>query len=181
MNKPRTKLLVMARVTLLVLITALVSPALADSEFERATLKGLTGVNVLVEKLHADVEREGLAQSTLRTDVELKLRQAGIRVLTEKEMLATPTRGAPYLYLTVGATKGTGTLAGVYSLYIRLELRQSVILERNPSITSVGVTTWDSTAHLGIVPVHSLSAVRGIVRDAVDEFINAYLAANPKQ
>ena len=102
----------------LALMVALASPVLAgDSPFERATLAGLNGVHVLVEGMNPDVERDGLAKSTMQTDVELRLRQVGIRVLTGTEQLLAP--GRPYLYLRVSTLKDR---EGFYAIAIELVL-----------------------------------------------------------
>ena len=86
----------------LALTLALTSPVLADdNKLTRATLGGLRGVHVKVERINIEAEREGLGPSVLQTDVELRLRQSHIRVLTQAEQLKAP--GAPYLYLRVAA------------------------------------------------------------------------------
>lgn len=51
----------------------------------KESLKGLKGVNVLVDNLKPDIEKDGLKTSSIQTDVELKLRMAGIKVLTFEE------------------------------------------------------------------------------------------------
>ena len=61
------------------------SHAAADHLSRTQTLKGLRGVTVFVEGLTPEAEREGLTKLALQTDIELKLRQAGIRVLTTTE------------------------------------------------------------------------------------------------
>jgi len=98
--------------------------AAADDDAERQTLKALRGVGVLVPKLDPEVERDGLAQSTLQTDVEVKLRQAGIRVLTNTEAQSADA-GAPYLSLRMGERRNS---QGLYAFYLQLELKQFVTL-----------------------------------------------------
>ncbi len=157
-------------------ILALVSPAAAqDTKSERATLAGLTGVYVLVEAMTPDAERDGLARSTLQTDVELKLRQAGIRVLSENEFTEVPR--SPMLYLRVSTFRRSEL--SVSAFHIKLEVAQVVRLVRDPTIT-LPAATWEIN-RLGLVGSDKLSKVRENVRDAVDQFINAYLAANPKR
>src|SRR2546425_3316356 len=68
-------------------------------EGARETLRGLKGVGVVVERVSPDAERDGLTQSQLQTDVELRLRKAGIPALTQEECRATP--GHPFLYVNV--------------------------------------------------------------------------------
>src|ERR1044072_9827958 len=71
---------------------------------KRDTLRGLTDISVLVEYLPDDVEREGLRRGHLQRDIEVRLRQAGLHVLTISEVANSP--GAPYLYVAVYAIIG---------------------------------------------------------------------------
>jgi hypothetical protein len=147
------------------LLTCLVVPAsvLAD---ERDTLRGIRAIKVVVENLKPDVERDGLNASTLQTDVELKLRQAGIRV---EETTA-------YLYVRVTTLKREA----MYAYSMTANLSQHVVLVRDPAI-SANAVTWNALGGIGMVGSARLSVIRDYVRDVVDEFVNAYLAANPKR
>jgi hypothetical protein len=83
-----------------------------DNETSRKTLAGLNGVFVAVTQVSEDARRSGLSETQLQTDVELKLRQAGIPVLTEGDASRTP--GVPYLYVTVNTLQlSSGGVAGV--------------------------------------------------------------------
>jgi hypothetical protein len=164
----------------LTLMLAVVSPALAqDIQSERETLVGLAGVKVVVEKIDPDAERDGLTRSALLTDVELKLRQVGIPVLSEMDWKGTP--GWPYLYLEVGFLRNVSAPPLVlYAFHISLHLNQEVRLERNLKIGGIAAT-WQARGMVGTTGPNDLRKVRETVRDMVDEFINAYLAANPKR
>jgi hypothetical protein len=162
-------------IAIVVFILALVTPAVAqDTKDERATLAGLTGVSVGVENMSAEAERDGLTRSALQTDVELKLRLAGIPVLTLMESVLAPN-GAN-LYLNVNML---GDEMGLYAYSIRLELKQRVRLYRDPTVVTPAAT-W-GTGSVGLVGKVRLTSVRDGVRDRLDQFINAYLAANPKR
>jgi hypothetical protein len=158
----------------MVLLVAVSAAAAQDDESERQSLKGLKGVNVLVEDLKAEAERDGLKQTSIQTDVELKLRQAGIAVLTKAEAPAAP--GAPCLYISV-STSQSGSL---YGFSIKVELKQNVRLDRDPSMWLPGVTTWSVDA-VGTVGREKLRNLRDGIKDYVDRFINAYLSVNPKR
>jgi hypothetical protein len=144
-----------------------------DNEQSREVLRGLPGLGVLVERLNPDAEHAGLTETQIQTDVELRLRQAGIAVLTEGERLRTPSM--PVLYVRVSTYK-RGEI-GVFAYNISVELLQFVLIEHNS--THVTTTTW-STGALGIVGEQNLSLIRASIRDYVDRFINAYLAVNPR-
>src|SRR4026207_286043 len=80
----------------------------------RDTLPGPQAISVLVEYLPDDVEREGLNREHLQRDIEVRLRQAGLHVLTISEVANLP--GAPYLYVAVypiiGPPINANTLVG---------------------------------------------------------------------
>lgn len=139
-----------------------------DIPATRATLKGIPTVEVIVEHLRPEAERDGLTRALLQREVEDRLREAGIRVAP-----AAPE----YLYLAVQTTKGEGDL---YAYVIRLQLAQSVTLSRKPQITSIA-PTWSVTSNVGMVRAAQLSGVRSEVAGLVSRFISAYLEQNPKQ
>ena len=161
----------------LALLVAGSAAAAQDTELRRQSLKGLKGVEVLVERLDAEAERVGLNETTIQTDVELMLRQAGIRVLTPAESLESP--GRAWLYVSPALLRISTGEACVYT--ITVELRQDVRLERDLSIEAFGATTWNARRRLGIVPTASFAPkVRDSLKDLVDQFINAYLSVNRK-
>ena len=67
------------RLILVLLLLASTGAQGLDNENTRATLRGLNGVQVVVEDMmKPDIERDGLTRQQLQTDVELRLRKAGI-------------------------------------------------------------------------------------------------------
>jgi len=108
----------------------------------------------------------------LQTDVELKFRMAGIRILTEDEMFLT--QGSPYLYVNVNVIEFKSISGFVFST--RVELIQNVILSRNRSIKTAA-TTWEENL-TGFYP--NLGPIRESVSELVNSFMNDYLTVNPK-
>ena len=159
------------------LSAGVVSPLVGqgDNEYTRKTLAGLTGLYVSVEQIPDEMQRDGLDTTQILTDVELKLRQAGITVLTRQEWLSTAA--APYLYVNVQAIKNP---ANFYAFSVDVQLRQRVTLVHDPAVLILA-TTWSATGVIGTVGSKKLSSLREAVRDLTDQFINAYLAANPKR
>lgn len=146
----------------------------ADTDYYRRSLVGLRGVQVIVEPLRPEAEARGLTTALLQTDAELRLRKAGIRVLTRQESEQAP--GNPYLYVNVAIT--TGSIYWGDSLHV--SLRQTVLLERDTAVR-IDAETWDASSGGGIyLPENIAQKVRGAIDDLVDQFVNAYLAANPK-
>lgn len=170
----RKKWLMVLVVTVLTL--ALQSPLFAiNGKSNRATLRGLSGVGVLIEQLAPEVEKEGLIKNQLQIEVELKLKMAGIKVLTKEECLKTP--GEPYLYVNVNVNTAK-TESDIYPYSIDVLLMQKVSLLRDPKQTTYAVT-W-STGGVGSIEKSILSQLRGSVEEMVDLFIKTYLSENPK-
>jgi len=143
-----------------------------ESEYDRETLKGLQGVEVVVENLDQDIERTVLTKGQIQTEVEVLLRHAGVAVLSREEDLEAP--GRPYLYVNVNIFKPGAEPLYVYALAV--ELRQGVRLARDQEVLCFAAT-W-STGYVGIVGSNKLQEIRAHLADDVDEFANAYLAVN---
>jgi hypothetical protein len=142
---------------------------------KRDTLRGLREVSVLVEYLPDDVEREGLSLEHLKRDIEVRLRQAGLRVLTISEIANSP--GAPYLYVAVYPLTGPSLNFNGYA--IGLTLKQLVQLSRNPT-TEFFATTWEGPAPPSSLSAPSVFDIRTRISDAVGRFIIDYQAVNPR-
>lgn len=142
---------------------------------ERDILRGLQGVMVLVIPLKPDVEQLGLTREALQIQTELQLRQYGIKVLSEEEWRKMP--GMPALIINCDTMFIEETPLVAFSVQTRLF--ETVTLLRDPTIKGQ-TPTW-TRSHLGTVGRNKLQGVRDWLKDHVAEFINDYLAANPKQ
>ena len=164
-----------AGAVLVALLGLLVTPswALIDAEIHRQSLRGLPGVMVIIAGRIPEMEQTGLTQQQLQTDVELRLRLAGIRVLTEQERLEV--LGQPWLLITINVILNHRPSLTPYS--ISVELIQSVTLATGEM--APGAATWE-LGTLGTFGFNNHFRIREQVRDLVDEFINAYLSVNPR-
>jgi hypothetical protein len=142
---------------------------------KRDTLRGLREVSVLVEFLPDDVEREGLSREHLTHDIEVRLRQAGLRVLTISEIANSP--GSPYLYVAIYPVTGPSVNVNAYA--IGLTLKQLVQLSRNPT-TELFATTWEGPAPPSSLSAPRLLDIRSRISAVLERFIIDYLAVNPK-
>jgi len=164
--------------SLVFLSVGMTQASAAQESVNREALVNLTGVYVLIEGLPDDVAKAGLSVTQLQTDVELRLRQSGVRVLTTREERAS-VPGNPTLYVNVNAME---IAPKFYAFNAALELEQDVTLVRAPSVVLYSARTWSASSTLGTVSRGELADhVRQKVRDKTDEFINAYLATNPKR
>ena len=156
---------------------ALTAPALAlDTPNERITLVGLTGVHVVVYDVGGEGERAGLAPRDLQADVEQRIRKAGLRPLTANEAIKSASR--PTLEVRVRLVPSAAS-PNLYLYSVELALRQGIQLARNRTIESFAVT-WSDPPDVGAVEAAARAAtVREAIRVKVEQFVSAWLAANP--
>lgn len=156
-----------------------------DGEDTRISLQGITGLYVIISiaKGADDVLNElSVTEEQLRTVVELKLRLAGIKVVSKNDILNIP--GMPQLIVTVSGWK---TALGdsneiLFSLGTDVELGQLAYLKRNPTIEMVAVTWSLSGFARGSSSKKSQTRqhLRDLIMELSDRFINAYLSVNHK-
>lgn len=138
-------------------------------------LRGLRGVQVVVEDLEPEIEAAGLTRAAIQTDAEVKLRLAGMTVLSEAEMLNTP--GVPYLYINANVLPAKR----LWAFNLDLSLNQGVLLERDARLPGMNAATW-GLGRLGTAPVSDGAArIRGEIQDLLNIFINAWLTVNPRR
>ena len=152
---------------------SVIGPVRSGETTEVASLRKLAGVYLVIEDLNP-ITREILSTSQIRTGVELRLRQSGIRVLTQAESFAAP--GNPWLYVKASAIKDSD---GVYTYQYKVELYQNVLLERDTNF-ELSASTWGtgSSGYAGSSVVRATVA-RNLF-EAIDEFCNDFLKANSK-
>ena len=137
----------------------------ADSPQSRASLRGLSAFNVVVEQFRPPIEARGLTQQVLQSDVELRLRQAGVVVSGDAPVL---------LYANIAIV--CNQIVCAYN--INLEVHQAVQLAARPEPGPRVAVTWNTGA-IGLLS-RRLHSLRDRLKDQVDLFLNAYGAANPK-
>jgi hypothetical protein len=150
------------------------SVAAAQGNFEsnRMSLKGLQGLKVIAF-VGSGSEQTGLTKNQMQTDVELRLRMAGIKVLDYPTMVP----GNPYLLVVVEALKPQE--GSSLPFIAKIQLDQDVTLVRNPK-HALNVSTF-YVSNIGIASPQKLVAFsRESIGDLMDTFINAWLSVNPK-
>jgi hypothetical protein len=164
-----------AKSLFILLSLALISSA-SDDKTDRATLKGIKSMCVVVEV--ADQAHSKLSKDELQTEVEGKLKQAGI---------AVDKSGTSCLYLNVRVLQAIGRQAirrkekpiPLYAVDVRLEFLQTVALTRDPAAKTYA-PTW-SAANMATVASDDLGKTTNeITTSLVDQFITAYKSVNPQ-
>ncbi|MBU4580927.1 MAG: hypothetical protein KKH02_00655 [Proteobacteria bacterium] len=167
-------------VAVIAFVTGFVLPVHAfDAEVSRETLKGLAGFYVLIEELnpniakYANVQKNDISTQRLKSQVENRLRAAGIQVLSWDEMMKTPER--PMLYVSVNTHEYEKFW---YAYDIRVEVRQLVTLVIQPGKLINGAT-W-SVNMTGVMNIGQLQTLYDNLGLLLDRFIQAYKAVNRK-
>jgi hypothetical protein len=143
----------------------------SDTKASRETLKGIENLCVLVEDPGVDAKADGLTKEQIQTDVELRLRKAGLTIVPSESCIT-------YLYVMPHMKKLSGNSTGLYAYYLEVSFLQLATVLINDVLATV--PTW-STSSLGTVGSSPMArAIRDTIGDDVDKFLNAFLGANPK-
>ena len=139
----------------------------------RDTLRGLPGVEVLVEPLAPELERAGLLGSAIHANVERHLRARGIPVYSTQ--VANPSAAKAYLYVQVS---GLSLPRGGYALAVEVQLRQTL----RSLVTASAIAnamSWDQQMVMAVQPGDSMQGVYAEVQSLVDRFVEDWRAVHP--
>ncbi len=145
------------------------------------SLKGLKGVEVLIEELKPELENFNLTMIQIQADVESKLRSAGIQVLSKEENEKFQSSRKPYLYIKISSCKIPSRRESV-AFNIGIALNQQVVLRGHSDVKKncFFAPTW-YTSVVGAAGWQGRPEILDLVKDLTDKFVNAYLTANPKE
>ncbi len=162
---------------LLGLPSVVMSEASIGLDLGRQSLRGLEGVHIIVRKLPAEIESQGLTQKGLQEEVQSKLNQAKIKVLSAREAIFS--EGSPSLDLDVKISelKNPCEKLSGYIYTIGVRLTQAVILGRDPKI-ALHADTWKFEDY---GQASKLDEVRGKIKEMIDTFVSSYQAANAEE
>ena len=162
----KRKILILMAFLLIAMVTV------AHATGERDNLKGLKGVFLVIDPLSADLEKRGVSRDELQRRLVVKLREAGIGILSVKNASTTP--GQPILQLKVASVKKTTG----HGFLIQLWMNEKVIFDRDRNRIVHGITWIQTTIEFdGDLQARG---IYGSADEVLNEFINDYLAANPK-
>ena len=131
-------------------------------------MKGINQVGVLVENLSDGADKLGLTMDSIRTDVELKLRLAGMRVLPKEEQ-GQP--GTDILYVVVLISDRAE------AAHVAIKLSQDAFLYKSRDLFIPGVVTWEDAV---LITLPTRPGIRETLKDEVDKFLNLWLTINPR-
>jgi len=156
--------------TVCVLLTVLALPlaGAGDAPLDRATLRGVVAVNVVIDPVAAEIEKEGVTADGLRMRLEEGLRNAGIQ---------SDTTGTAFLALRLRSVRAA---RGPLSIAITIALYQPVTLVRDPKVKTAAAT-WE----VDTVILADTKQVYRACMDSADEltgrFVTAYRSVNESQ
>jgi len=154
------------RAILMLLLAGVLSSA-GDGPLDRATLRGLKAIGVVIDPLDAELEREGLSGEALQTQVEQRLQAAGIPI---------DKNAVEFVGLKIMGAQAKRTPV---ALCLDLGLYQPVILSRDKEIRTA-TETWGTHSVLLAQPRQVSQSSAETVDQLVQQFVDAYRSANPK-
>ena len=141
-----------------------------DGPHDRATLQGLTAVFVDVQPLDATGLVAGLEPDAIKSELDLKLRLAGLTAMRSADEDVPPQqRGV--LQLNVGVVS-VPKEQGVYAYSVYLGLLQGAVMIRDMQTVVAAPTWWVVRNGVGDV-----AQVRGAITAAAERFVTAYRSA----
>ena len=162
---------VMAVAGVLLVWTARASEKLTEKQWSLTEIKELF---VFVQGVTEETKKVGLSAEQIQTEVEEKLQEVGIKVVTEEDLERLP--GSPSLYVNISARKRERVAAFVF--HVDVGILQEVELVRDPMISTVSIT-WNK-GQIGYCSSRKLvKAVRETVGYLMDRFCEDYRKANP--
>jgi hypothetical protein len=157
-------------------LTVLAGCCLAgDTAMDRATLRGLKAVKVVVDPPPPEMEREGFDRDHLRASIEQKLRDAGIKIDNDAiEFLGlgiSMVQGGRKVPLSFGKAP--------VSLTLSLGLYQVIVLSRDQTIKTVA-ETWEQQKVIQATAKTLDKVLPGAIDELGDQFVKAYRSVNPQ-
>jgi hypothetical protein len=138
-----------------------------DGPLDRATLRGLKAINVVIDTLDKELAHENLTQDALKSRMERRLQNAGI-----------PLGKDAHEFLALRVTQARDK-RGPVAVSISIGLYQPVVLSRDRNIRSV-TQTWEAVTTLMAEPKVLNEASMSSVDELTDRFVAAYQSVNPK-
>ena len=154
----------MRAVSALTLVAFMAGASLAGNTNDERNLKGLTEVDVLIG---TDIKGIDIDQEKLKDSIEMKMRNGGLQV---------SDKATPHLFLQISSVRHSKF--PMVGIYIRLELREDATVKRTGA--SAFATVWKSDLILCGGLDNAAKAVEKQVSRLSDDFLKAWLAANPK-
>lgn len=137
-----------------------------EEDHELASLRGLPGLHVVVERIEPEFQSLGFDESSMEIDAERDLSAAGVKI--------SHSVGAPWLYINLTLL----LLEGRYSYSLYVELNQLVITPRTKA--ELYAATWHRSM-VGSCTPDRLQGIKEQIAEKINQFVADYKLANKKQ
>jgi len=142
------------------------SQAAGDGELDRATLRGLKAISVVIDRVDPQLPKEGVAAAALQDRIESRLRDAKIEVNSS---------ATEFIGLQISAVRGG---RGPYALSLTIGLYQPVLMLRDRNMKTT-TKTWEVETILMAEPKILRQASLESVDDLASRFVQAFRSVNP--
>jgi hypothetical protein len=137
-----------------------------DAPLDRATLRGLKAVNIVLDRLDPELERAGVTAAAVSARLHEQLARAGIK---------TDPGAVEFLGMRVLQVRGG---RGPYAVSLALGLYQPVLLVRDHNVKTA-TPTWGVETVLMADPKQVKEAALASVDELAASFAAAWRAVNP--
>lgn len=144
-----------------------VSRGAGDAALDRATLKGLQGVGVVVDVIAPELQKLGITRDSMISRMLTRLQSKGIVI---------DPGAKEFVGLRITAVRGS---RGPYAASLSFGLYQPVILSRDKEIRT-STQTWEIETVLMADPKVLLTACQESVDELADQFAAAFRTVNPQ-
>ena len=141
--------------------------AAGDAPLDRATLRGLKGVGVVIDVLDPELEKLGITRDVVLSQLLARLQHDGITI---------NPGAAEFIGLRVTAVRGS---RGPFALSLTIGLYQPVLLSRNRDLRT-STQTWEVETVLMAEAKVLGTACAETADDLADRFAAAYHSVNPE-
>ena len=159
----------MGRKSLLVPLLFLVPAATGganDAPLDRATLRGLKSVGVVMDQLDPDLQKAGLTQTDLQSHLEAKLTEAAVPV---------DPAASDFVGLRLTSVRGA---RGPFAVSLSVGVYQPVELVRDKSLRT-STATWEVETILMAEPKILRQAMFESIDELAGRLATAWRSANP--
>jgi hypothetical protein len=143
------------------------SHAAGDAPIDRATLKGLKGVAVVVDRIDPEMEKLGVTRDVMLARLLARL---------QARHIAIDPAAAEFVGLRITAVRASH---GPLAISLTMGLYQPVLLSRDRAMRT-STQTWEVDSVLLADPKILITACRESADELADRFAAAFLAMNPE-
>jgi hypothetical protein len=151
---------------LLLIAIALPLGGAGDAALDRATLRGIASVNVVIDPVAPEIQKEGATADVLRARMQERLQQGGLRI---------DPSSTDFVAIRLTSVQGGKASFGgksSFAIAVSVAVYQPVTLVRDKSLRTV-TQTWE----VETIVLADAKQVNAACLDSVDELAARFLAA----